>query len=331
VHAEQALAIAEQLRAPFQICSALKYATVAALLMGDAGGALSTGRRLLEYAAGQHASAHVDDARFCLGLTELSRGDPVRAAEWYRQVSPSSWRLWNHIAGARPHVDAIEALAHTGDLETARDLSATLPPDARERVLAQAILAGSAGDPDSAVEVLRSLPANEVPFRRAREALLLGRYLRQGRRRRAAREAFLDARTTFEAIASSLWVDRVDAELARVGGRQRVADRLTETERQVAERAAAGRTNKEIASDLGIAVRTAEAHLSSVYVKLGLQSRVELAARWHAVLAPERAYGTAAGRSTIVDLRNGRARRLAIASPPLGSRDRQDDEAAGRG
>ncbi len=45
----------------------------------------------------------------------------------------------------------------------------------------------------------------------------------------------------------------------------------------MAELAAAGRTNKEIASDSHLSVRALEQHLSSVYRKLGIRSRTELA------------------------------------------------------
>jgi DNA-binding NarL/FixJ family response regulator len=56
------------------------------------------------------------------------------------------------------------------------------------------------------------------------------------------------------------------------------SDELTETERRVAELAARGRTNKQIAAELYMGVSTVEAHLSHVYRKLGVR-RAELAAR----------------------------------------------------
>jgi DNA-binding NarL/FixJ family response regulator len=47
----------------------------------------------------------------------------------------------------------------------------------------------------------------------------------------------------------------------------------------VAELAASGRSNKEIAAELYMGVSTVEAHLSRVYRKLGIRSRTELAGR----------------------------------------------------
>ena len=67
--------------------------------------------------------------------------------------------------------------------------------------------------------------------------------------------------------------------LKRISGRQPASDELTETERQVADLAAQGRSNKEIAAALFMGVSTVEAHLSHVYRKLGIRSRTELGAR----------------------------------------------------
>jgi DNA-binding NarL/FixJ family response regulator len=52
---------------------------------------------------------------------------------------------------------------------------------------------------------------------------------------------------------------------------------LTAQERRVAELAAAGATNKEIAEALFLIQRTVETHLTSVYRKLGIKGRRTLA------------------------------------------------------
>lgn len=55
---------------------------------------------------------------------------------------------------------------------------------------------------------------------------------------------------------------------------------LTAREAEVLGRIAAGRSNKEIGVDLGIAERTAEVHVSNVLRKLGVTNRVEAATTW---------------------------------------------------
>jgi DNA-binding CsgD family transcriptional regulator len=58
-----------------------------------------------------------------------------------------------------------------------------------------------------------------------------------------------------------------------------MSSHLAPTQAEVAALAAAGRTNREIAEALGLAVKTVERHLARVYRKLGIRSRNELAAR----------------------------------------------------
>ena len=53
---------------------------------------------------------------------------------------------------------------------------------------------------------------------------------------------------------------------------------LTSAERRIAALVAAGRRNTEVAAELEISAKTVEWHLSRVYRKLGVRSRVELAA-----------------------------------------------------
>ena len=57
--------------------------------------------------------------------------------------------------------------------------------------------------------------------------------------------------------------------------------RLTPGELDTARQAAAGRSNKQIASDLHLSVRTIESHLQRAYEKLGISGRHELADALH--------------------------------------------------
>ena len=52
---------------------------------------------------------------------------------------------------------------------------------------------------------------------------------------------------------------------------------LTEREREVMQRIAAGKLNKVIADELGVSIRTVEVHRARVYAKLGVRSGAEVA------------------------------------------------------
>ena len=72
-------------------------------------------------------------------------------------------------------------------------------------------------------------------------------------------------------------------ELAATGERVRSytpigAESLTPSQRRVAELAAGGMTNREIAQTLFLTVKTIESHLAAAYDKLGIRSRQQLAA-----------------------------------------------------
>jgi len=76
--------------------------------------------------------------------------------------------------------------------------------------------------------------------------------------------------------------ERAFRELVLAGGRprrhrQRGPASLTDAQHQVADLAAAGLTNREIAEQLYVTIKTVETHLIAVYRKLGIGGRDELA------------------------------------------------------
>ena len=114
--------------------------------------------------------------------------------------------------------------------------------------------------------------------------MALSRLRRRAQKKRPAREALEQALEIFDGLPAPLWAEKTRAELGRISGRAPASDGLTETERRVAELAAIGRTNKEIAAELYMGVSTVEAHLSRVYRKLGVR-RAEIASHLHEVEA----------------------------------------------
>jgi len=75
-----------------------------------------------------------------------------------------------------------------------------------------------------------------------------------------------------------LWAQRTRAELDRAAAR-RTGDGLTDSEKLVANLAASGLTNRQVAAQLFMSPKTVEANLARVYRKLGIRTRAELGAR----------------------------------------------------
>jgi DNA-binding CsgD family transcriptional regulator len=131
-----------------------------------------------------------------------------------------------------------------------------------------------------AAEVLSSSPAR---LEHAKARTELGAALRRANRRAEAREQLRQGLELATICGAGSLAARAERELLATGARpRRVAltgvESLTPSERRVAEMAAEGPTNREIAQALFVTQRTVEVHLTSIYRKLGLSSRSQLAA-----------------------------------------------------
>jgi DNA-binding NarL/FixJ family response regulator len=89
-------------------------------------------------------------------------------------------------------------------------------------------------------------------------------------------------------LGARVWAEQATRELAGISGRARTAVELTASEQRVAELVAAGMSNKQVAAALVVTPRTVETHLTRVYAKLGVRSRVELATRFPVAVVPPR-------------------------------------------
>ena len=196
--------------------------------------------------------------------------------------------------------DAALAGLTEGDLEMARRLSDEELDLARTfgapRALGMALRAtglvagGTRGERllRDAVDVLDG-PDTRLDQARARADL--GALLRRGNRRAEARHPLRQAADTAHHIGAVSLAGQAESELRATGARPRRVlltglEALTASERRIAELAAEGLTNREIAQILFITTRTVEGHLTSVFQKLDIQARTGLPA---ALAAPTQA------------------------------------------
>jgi DNA-binding CsgD family transcriptional regulator/tetratricopeptide (TPR) repeat protein len=133
---------------------------------------------------------------------------------------------------------------------------------------------------EEAVEVLTESPAK---LEHAKARAELGAALRRANRRSQAREQLRHAVELATICGAASLAARAESELLATGARpRRIAlsgvESLTPSERRIAEMAAEGPTNREIAQALFVTQRTVEVHLTSIYRKLVINSRSQLAA-----------------------------------------------------
>ena len=293
-YADEAIAILDLGRDDLNLGCALVVRALAAAYEGDehlARRMVARGLTICQ-ALGDHFFAA--QGRCVLGFLELSLGRPSEALGHLRTADDELRAMGVEEPGAFPHRDDLaEALMATGQVEEAQERLTQLralgerldrPRPLCTALRGQAMLAARAGDHEDAVTLLeQAMELHDrfpAPLERGRTLLALGMTHRRARHRRAARERLREAETLFEDVGATIWRDRTRRELGRISGRAAVGrDELTPTERQIAERVATGRSNREVAAELFVTVSTVEANLTRIYAKVGVRSRGELAAR----------------------------------------------------
>ncbi|HEX8648174.1 MAG TPA: AAA family ATPase [Thermoleophilaceae bacterium] len=131
-------------------------------------------------------------------------------------------------------------------------------------------------------EAVEVLERSKWRAERARALAAYGAAVRRDRRPTEAREPLRLALDLAAACGAEGLVEQVRTELAAAGAQPRTTalsgvDALTASERRVADMAAEGQTNRDIAQALFVTPKTVEVHLSNAYRKLGIRSRRELA------------------------------------------------------
>ena len=189
--------------------------------------------------------------------------------------------------------ELVEAAFRAGEIEVAatayetlsqRALAAGTPWGLGLRARCAALLAGDADAEDSYRESISQLERCQAAVDLGRAHLRYGQWLRRAKRRRGAREQLRAAHDMFTAMGAERLAGEAAAELRAAGelawlsAPQTVAD-LTPQEARVADLAAAGASNGEIAAELFVSPSTVDYHLRKVFRKLSVTSRTQLGAR----------------------------------------------------
>ena len=145
-----------------------------------------------------------------------------------------------------------------------------------------------------------TLDAAGATLESARAVVDLGALLRRSNRRADARELLREGLDVAHRAGAAALADQAETELRATGARPRRArltglDALTASERRVAELAAQGMTNREIAQALFVTARTVEGHLTRTFQKLDLHSREDLRAVAHVLARTKGAVPSGAG------------------------------------
>ncbi|MET0422507.1 MAG: LuxR C-terminal-related transcriptional regulator [Actinoplanes sp.] len=237
----------------------------------------------------QHRAIHVRLLR-AAGLAALAGGDYDDAYRHLRSMFDRDGRPLQILAG-RGIAELSAAAARSNHHEDVRPILAHVragagaEPSTRMRLLLH-VADGLLTDGDQAEHHYRQATADPAghqwPYEQAMARLLYGEWLRRARRPRDARTVLSTAAEVFAALGARPAAALAARELEASGHSSEPVtgtqlSRLTPQERQVARLAARGLPDREIAARLVISVRTVGSHLHSIYPKLGINSRHQLA------------------------------------------------------
>lgn len=226
-------------------------------------------------------------ANWAAGLVDLGAGRYTAAVERLAD----GWSGPSLVAAYLSVPDLVEAAYRSGRageaagafrrFEIWAEMTGQSAPDAVAHRCRALLLPTGEGRGDHFDAAMRAHQLDEQPYELARTELLYGQWLRRSRHRHGARELLRSARDRFDHLGAGLWKRRAEAELRATGDLSRAQNtdplsRLTAQERQVAELASRGASNRDIAAQLFLSPRTVGNHLYNAFRKLGITSRHDL-------------------------------------------------------
>jgi DNA-binding CsgD family transcriptional regulator len=252
-------------------------------------GDLAGARRALDAAQGFNPRSHGADfwrgSRAELLLGEGRLEEALEACNEYcdhldprANPSPHPWRSFR--------AEILDRLGRTGEaLELAREEVEVARRWGAPGATGRALRRLGEIEREDGIERLREavdvLEGSVSRLQLAKALCSLGHGLRLARRPTEAREPLRRALELAAVCGAEPLVQRARADLHATGARPRRealsgAGSLTASEKRVAELAADGHTNREIAQELFVTPKTIEVHLSNAYRKLGIRGRREL-------------------------------------------------------
>lgn len=227
-----------------------------------------------------------------LGELELGLGHHDRALVHFEEQHAALLARGVGDVDLSPEPELVELHVRLGHPERAAALLASFEADALAKgqpwALARAARCRGLLAPDDELDrhfedALAWHERTPDVFETARTRLAYGGRLRRARQRVRAREHLRVALAVFERLGAEPWSEMARTELAATGETARrrdesTRDQLTPQELQVATLLSAGRTTREAAAALFLSPKTIEYHLRSIYRKLEVSSRDELAA-----------------------------------------------------
>jgi DNA-binding CsgD family transcriptional regulator len=246
--------------------------------------------QMLQWATPRQVGAIQYQAWAARALAALGRGDFEEAYQQASKVSPPGDLVSHNPQVLWCTLDLVEAAIRSGhQTEAARHARAVqesgMAALSSRLALVTAGVTAMATTDDSALglfEAALAIPgAHRWQYDMARVRLAYGERLRRAHAFVESRSQLRSALDIFERLGAQPWADRAAQELRATGQSRSRAyvsahEPLTPQEREVAELAAAGLTNKQIGARLFLSHRTVGAHLHSAYRKLGITARAAL-------------------------------------------------------